>query len=115
MHEIGIANAVLEAVREEAARRPGAVPVKVALRLGELAGVDPDALSFSFQALVAGTAWRRLVLEIQTKPREHRCPPCGFTFRVVDFSLACPLCGRMQTECIGGDELELAYLELEEA
>jgi len=37
MHEMGIANSVLEAVRTEAARYPGAQPRKVALRIGELA------------------------------------------------------------------------------
>jgi hydrogenase nickel incorporation protein HypA/HybF len=114
MHELGIANSVLEAVQAEAARRRGAVPVKVAVRIGELAGIDPDALSFSFEVLVAGTRWHRLELEIQTKPREHRCPSCGVIFRVVDYNFACSVCGTSRTECVGGDELELAYLELEE-
>ena len=114
MHELGIANSVLQAVQAEAARHPGAVPVKVALRIGELAGVDPDALSFSFEALVAGSRWNRLELEIQIKPREHRCPACGITFRVADDNFACPVCGAYRTEYAGGDELELAYLELEE-
>jgi hydrogenase nickel incorporation protein HypA/HybF len=114
MHELGIANSVLEAVQAEAARHPGAVPVKVALRVGELSGVDPDALSFSFEVLVTDTPWQRLAIEIETKPREHRCRPCGVTFRVQDYNFACPECGGFQTACVSGDELELAYLEFEE-
>jgi len=114
MHELGIANSVLEAVRAEAQRHPGARPVKVAVRVGELAGVDPEALAFSFEALTAGTKWERLALEIETRPRQHRCPACGTTFRVVDYNFACPGCGAPRTECVGGDELELAYLEMEE-
>jgi Zn finger protein HypA/HybF involved in hydrogenase expression len=27
----------------------------------------------------------------------------------------CPACGSTRTRCIGGDELELAYLEVEES
>ena len=73
MHELGIANSVLEAVQAEAARRPGAVAARLASRVGELAGVDPDALAFSFEALTAGTEWQQLVLEIETRPRMHRC------------------------------------------
>jgi hydrogenase nickel incorporation protein HypA/HybF len=115
MHELGIANSVLEAVQTEAALHPGARPVKVALRVGELSGVDPDALSFSFEVLVAGTPWERLALQIETKPREHRCPSCGVTFRVTDYNFACPECGVLRTACISGDELELAYLEFEES
>src|SRR6266498_1614489 len=114
MHELGIANSVLEAVRAEAALRPGAVPVKIAVRVGELAGIDPDALAFSFEALTAGTEWQGLQMEIENRPREHRCAGCGTTFRVVDYNFVCPSCGGSRTECIGGDELELMYLEMEE-
>ena len=114
MHELGIANSVIEAVQTEAALHPGAVIRKVAVRVGELAGIDPQALAFSFEALIAGTEWQHLVLEIETRPRMHRCPACGLTFRVIDYQFACPECGVPRTECIGGDELELAYLEMEE-
>jgi hydrogenase nickel incorporation protein HypA/HybF len=115
MHELAIANSVLEAVQEEAKRHLHSVPVKVGVRLGELAGVDPDALAFSFQALTSRTAWERLALEIETCPRRHRCPACGNTFCVADYRFTCPACGEPRTECIAGDELELTYVELEES
>jgi len=114
MHELGIANSVLTAVRTELLRHPGAMPIKVGLRVGELAGVNPDSLEFSFQSITAGTEWEQLTLDIQTKPREHRCPSCDITFQVVDYHVACPSCGSRQTDCVSGDELEIAYLELEE-
>jgi hydrogenase nickel incorporation protein HypA/HybF len=81
MHELGIANSVLDAVRAEARRHPGALPVKVAVRVGKFAGVNPDALAFGFEVLTSKTEWERLRLEV---------------------------------ECTSGDDLELAYLELEE-
>lgn len=115
MHELGIANSVLDAVRTEAERHPGAIPVKVAVKIGELAGVDPGALAFSFEALTSKTKWARVVLEVQTCPRIHRCRRCGNTFRVIDYDFACPECGGLHSECIGGDELELIYVELEES
>jgi hydrogenase nickel incorporation protein HypA/HybF len=114
MHELGIANSVLEAVQAEAARRPGAVPVKVGVRVGDLAGIDPDALAFGFEVLTAGTEWQTLKLDIETRPREHRCSACGATFRVTDYNFVCPSCGGLRSECVGGDELELVYLEMEE-
>lgn len=113
MHELSIANSVLEAVRTEVQRRPGARLVKVGLRVGELAGVDPEALSFSFQAITHGTEFEHATLEIEARPRRHRCPKCGVEFNVQDYNTACPDCGASRTECISGDELELAYLELE--
>lgn len=114
MHELAIANAVLEAVRGEIALHPEAHFLKVGLRVGELAGVDPDALSFCFESLLRDTALEPLALEIEPSPRRHRCPRCACTFTVVGYELTCPDCGEAKTECVGGDELEITYLEVEE-
>jgi len=114
MHELGIANSVLEAAEAAVACHPGAVPLKVAVRVGEMAGIDPGALAFSFEALTAGTPWQNVKLEIENRPREHRCKGCGATFRVVDYNFICPACGGSRNECVSGDELELLYLEMEE-
>lgn len=114
MHELGIATAVLQAVRVEARQRPGMQVREVGVRLGELAGVDADALSFCFDALVAGTALAGAALKIEVCPRRHRCPSCAADFVVADYRTACPACGSTDTECVGGTELELAYLQLEE-
>lgn len=114
MHELSIADAVLSAVRAEAERHPGARLTKVGVRVGELSGVNADALSFCFESLVQGTELEPLALEVEACPRRHRCPRCSCTFAVVDYDVACPDCGASPTDCIGGDELELAYLEVEE-
>jgi hydrogenase nickel incorporation protein HypA/HybF len=124
MHELSIANAILEAVQKEAAKRPGAHVAKVGVRVGALSGVVPDALSFGFECLVRGTELEPLVLVIETVPRRQRCPACEATFEVQDgepgtagfgSSLACPRCGNTETQLAGGDELDVAYLEIEEA
>ena len=114
MHEMGIANAVIQAVRAEATLHPEARFLKVGLRVGELAGVDPDSLSFCFEALLRGTELEPLRLEIEPSPRRHLCPRCQRAFIVLDYETACPECGEAKTRCIAGDELELAYLEVEE-
>ncbi len=115
MHELSIANSILEAVRTEAQRRAGFRILKVGVRVGELSGVVPDALSFGFEALVRGTDFEPLALEIEFCPRRHRCARCEHIFVVTDYDPACPICGELETVCIGGEELELAYLEIEEA
>lgn len=114
MHEMGIADTILEAVRVEAARYPGSHPRKVGVRIGELAAVDPSALRFCFEALVLETDLESLELEIQACPRRHRCFGCGTEFNVKAYDFQCPQCKKMATQCISGDELELAYLEVDE-
>jgi len=114
MHEVGIANAILEAVSMEARRNGHGLPCRVGVRIGELAAVDPDALRFAFEALTRDTALARLTLVIEACPLRHRCCHCGEAFAVSDFLLECPRCGSTSTECIGGDELELSYWEVED-
>ena len=115
MHELSIANSILEAVRKERERLNGVRVTKVGVRIGELAGVDPEALSFGFEVLVKDTDLAPLALEIESTSRRHECPQCKQVFTVVDYKLDCPACGATPTRCIGGDELELAYLEVEES
>jgi Zn finger protein HypA/HybF involved in hydrogenase expression len=88
MHEMGIAASVIESVDTELHRYLQQRAAKVGLRIGEFAGVDEESLKFCFEALVRGTELGPLQLEIEW---------C----RVAD--------GKR------GDELELAYLELEDA
>jgi len=114
MHEMGIASSILEAVAGEAARHPGSRPVRVGVKIGELAAIDADALSFAFEVLVKGTEHHGLVLEIEWVPRKHSCPGCGEEFVVHDYDFECPRCRAVSLVFAGGDELDLAFLELEE-
>jgi hydrogenase nickel incorporation protein HypA/HybF len=114
MHELGIASSIVDAVRTEAEARPGSRLLVVGLRVGEVSGVNPDALQFCFQSLVKGTELEPISLEIEHTARRHRCPKCSREFDVVDYDPTCPECGEFQTVLIGGDEMEIAYLEVED-
>jgi hydrogenase nickel incorporation protein HypA/HybF len=114
MHEMGIASSVLDAVRAEAARQGNARPCKVGLRVGELCALDEDALRFCFEAITRETDLESLQLEIEICPRRHRCTECLREFIVREYNVRCPQCASLETECISGDELELAYLEVDE-
>ena len=113
MHELSIASAVLDAVRTEVEARPGQRLRTVGLRVGELSGVEGDALEFCFAALVKGTPLDGATLQIEVCPRRHRCRACGHEFVVVDYRTECPSCAEPDTEFVGGSELSLAWLELE--
>jgi hydrogenase nickel incorporation protein HypA/HybF len=115
MHELSIASAIIDAVRKEAEKHPGAQVAKVGVRVGALSGVVPDALSFGFECLVRGTDLECLALVIEPVPRRQHCAPCDFTFEPVDSDLACPRCGQPETQFAGGDELDMAYLEIEDS
>ena len=114
MHELGIASSVLDAVRAEAARHAGARPSRVGVRIGEWAGVDTESLRFCFDALVAGSDLDGLKLDLDYRPRRHRCVACGSEFAVQGYDTMCPQCQNADTRMVSGAELDIAYLELED-
>jgi len=114
MHELGIATSILESVQSAARRNPGVRITKVGVKIGELAGVDIDALQFGFECLVKDTDWAVLQLAVESIPRVQRCPKCGNEFRMTDYDPRCPQCGEFATQCIRGEELDIAYMEVDE-
>ena len=51
MHELGIANSILEAAAAEVARYPGQCATRIGVMIGEWAGVDTESLRFCFEVL----------------------------------------------------------------
>ncbi len=114
MHELGIAASILENVEKETQRHPGAHISKVGVKIGELAGVDQDALQFGFEVLVKDTDFEPLALEVEYVPRIQRCSKCAHEFRMTEFDPRCPLCSDLATVCVSGEELDIAYMEVDE-
>jgi hydrogenase nickel incorporation protein HypA/HybF len=114
MHELGIAESILNRVKQESAQRGGARVTKVGVRIGQLSGVDPAALSFGFEVLVKDTPFESLALEIDFRKRVQRCAGCAREFETDMLFRACPDCGSDDTTCIAGDELDIAFIELED-
>ncbi len=114
MHEVGIASSIIESIEAEARRRPEAHFTAVGVRIGELSNVDRDALAFAFEALTRKTPLEHLRLEVEWCPRRQKCHACGEEFVVKELELTCPKCGETRGTCVGGTELDIAYLELEE-
>jgi hydrogenase nickel incorporation protein HypA/HybF len=108
MHEMSIALAVIDQVRERA-RAEGAAGVQsVRLQVGELAGVVPDSLAFSFELACAGTVLDGSELHTETVPGRARCEPCAGEWPVgMPPDLCCPQCGRAATELLSGRELQI--------
>jgi len=111
---MGIADSILQAVAAETARRPGSHALRVGVRIGELAAIDPESLRFCFEVLVKETAHEGLRLEIERVPRRHRCRACEQEFTVRDFDFQCPRCRVWSPDFAGGDDLALTFLELDD-
>ena len=114
MHELSIASAILERAIAASEANGRARVLKVGLRIGEIAGVEPDALTFGFEALCRSTCAEGAVLEIERCSRKQRCSACGMEFEIAGLSTACPGCRQEDSVCIAGRELDVMFIELEE-
>ena len=114
MHELGIATSILETVEKEAKKHPAARFTVVGVRIGAVAGVDVDSLTFGWDAIVKDTQWESLKLKVEWVPRMNECRGCGEKFEVKDFEIECPKCRSLNTVAISGEELDIAYIEAEE-
>jgi len=113
MHELGIAESILDAVRTELAAYPGAMPIRVGVKVGVMAAVDADALRFCFEIAVKGTEWSRLALAIRIIPGEVSCLECGHRMLAESTVMDCEQCGSANTMINGSDELDMDFLEVE--
>ncbi len=111
MHEMSIANMLLEIVLEEARKHDITGIEKVLIQIGEMAAVNPDALNFCFSIISNGTPAQNAKLEIEIVPIVARCSKCGLIFEVENFSFLCPDCKAITTECISGQELTVLSVE----
>ena len=98
---MGIANSILEATQKEAQLHPRSRARKVGVRIGEMAAIDVESLRFCFDALTRDTDHDGLLLDVEWCPRRHH-------------DCRCPTCNSPDTLCVGGDELELSYMEVEQ-
>jgi hydrogenase nickel incorporation protein HypA/HybF len=115
MHELSIAESIIDLAVQEAKKRNSPAIATIKLRLGEFTGVVREALEFGFEAARRGTLAEAAALEIELVPLKTRCSQCGLVGRPVDdFCFLCAVCGR-PVEIISGREMQVEYLELEEA
>jgi hydrogenase nickel incorporation protein HypA/HybF len=112
MHEVGIMQNTLDIALEYAKREGAAQIHRMTLRIGQLSGVEPEALAFAFDVVTRGTIAERAQLNIDSIPAVCYCPNCQREFQPSDWIYECPECHHLCTEIRQGKELELASLEV---
>lgn len=108
MHELAIAQSVVDAVLEQT---QGRRVLAVRLSVGRLAGVVADALEFSFDLVAQGTDLEGARLEIDQPEGLLHCRSCQADVPRADLILLCE-CGSADVEVRAGRELMLTSVEV---
>ena len=113
MHEMSIAQSLLDIIREEMAKHNAKLLRSVRLHVGQLTAIVPDALSFCFEVITAGSELEGSRLIIEVIPLKGHCKDCNETFEIKDYAFACPICGGTEIETIAGQDLSIVEMEVD--
>jgi|MudIll2142460700_1097286.scaffolds.fasta_scaffold238373_2 hydrogenase nickel incorporation protein HypA/HybF len=111
MHEMAMAQSLVDAISEEA-RKHGR-PIRAKMSCGVLNTVNDDVLSFAFETLAQGTPCEGMQLQIEHKLLQATCKACGCVFAVDWSGVRCPDCGADDFELLPDAPLLLEQIEFE--
>lgn len=113
MHEMALAESILNIV-EETARNQGAARVtELRLEIGELANVEIEALQFGLEVTLRGSLADGAQVEILTIPGQGQCLECGAIVRLPTLYDPCLQCGGYPVRPTGGQEMRVKDILVE--
>ena len=112
MHEMSLAEGVLQVIEDTAMSQGFARVTAVWLEIGQLAGVEVEAMRFCFDAVVRDSIADSARLEIIRTPGTGWCMSCSQSVPVAEPLAACPQCGSHQIQVTGGTEMRVKELEV---
>jgi hydrogenase nickel incorporation protein HypA/HybF len=112
MHELSIAQDILDIVFSNVPADEYENVAEIKVKIGEISGVVPDSLEFCFEAIASETQLSNAQLVIEKIPFILKCKSCSKTSTNEMGIRICPDCGSSDTEIISGTELEVTEVEL---
>ena len=112
MHELSIAQALVEQVEAVALKEQALSVARVVIAVGALSGADPEALRSVFPLVAEGTAAAGADLVIEPVAACVRCRACGHESLAGDHFIGCAACGSRDVELVAGRELNIKSVEL---
>ena len=113
MHEMSIAQSLINIIHEEMVKNNASILRTVRLNVGEMSTVVPNSLEFCFSILTAKTPLEGVRLIMDIIPLKGYCRECEDTFKIENFLFVCPSCGNGQVETIEGKDLSIVEMEVE--
>jgi len=115
MHELSIAQGIVDIIGQHVAE-PDLPNVRtVRLKIGAVAGIVQYSLEFSFGVITADTPLAHAALAIETIPFTLTCNRCGRESLNEQGIILCSYCGSSDTKVIAGTEMQIEAIELEDS
>ncbi|HEV7298975.1 MAG TPA: hydrogenase maturation nickel metallochaperone HypA [Tepidisphaeraceae bacterium] len=113
MHELSVAQELVELVELQLADSGPIKVNSVLLRIGPLSGVVPQAMRFAYDAATAGTRLAGSSLQIEEVAPVIFCQPCNQERALPSIQrMRCPVCDAPAADVVRGRELEVVSVEV---
>ncbi len=115
MHELSIAQSLIETVTEIAVQENSARVKSIHLRVGELSCLVEEALRFSFELVARETVAEGARLTVEKVPARVWCDRCRRESEVKSLQrFCCAFCQTPTGKLRGGREIEIVQMEVED-
>ncbi len=114
MHEVSIAQSILDIAITECRKAEYKRINSISLRIGKVSGVKVQSLLFAFDIIKIDTIAQGATLICEEVPVAGYCPECHNNFEVAtELILACPECGGTRFKINGGRELDIVEIDVD--
>ena len=116
MHEFSIMQSLFDILLKKAAEFNAKRIISIHIRVGCLAGVEPDLLQSAFNMRSENTIAENAQFSIHITPFSAVCHKCGpYTLDTRQILLKCPNCGSTKVQIDPQDDLFIENMEVEVA
>jgi len=112
MHELSVAQSILDILKNEAAINGYDSIDSVTVEAGEMTGIVPVSLELCFEIAAKDTIADGASIEIVTLPITAGCSDCGKDFDIVGRAFECPHCESTSFKVTGGNELRIVEIDV---
>jgi hydrogenase nickel incorporation protein HypA/HybF len=113
MHELSLAQHLLDLALERARQSGAQRVVGLHLVVGPLSPLEESSLSFYWEHVSQATPAAGSIVHVRRRPMTLMCTSCGRPFQPPAEAWACPNCGSDRVRLQGGDESYLEAIDVE--
>ncbi|OGU12098.1 MAG: hydrogenase maturation nickel metallochaperone HypA [Ignavibacteria bacterium GWB2_35_12] len=112
MHEVSIAQEIIEIVKSYLPKNNHVSVKSVKVEVGEFSNILPEALSFGFEVRTENSELKGAELIISKIPLTVKCKDCGYISTLEEPFFFCNSCESANVEILTGTELNVIEIEL---
>lgn len=113
MHELTIAVEVIDIANDYAKRAGSSVATEIEIEVGELSGVEYDALDFALEVSKKNTILENTRINILKIKGKAKCNNCNTEFETDNLYAFCPVCKQYDFTITDGKQLKVKTISFE--